>query len=175
MNMNRRTLLKRAAGAGPLASMLAGLPRGWPGATYPSDAPETPSVRFGIIALTDNAPIVMAHELGYFRKFDIDSVISKEASWAVIRDKLTIGDNQATHMLIGMPFASTMGLLGSPVKPMVIPWLLNRNGQAITLATKFKGSVKAARDMKPFVDKAKASGEPLTLPMPFPPGPHAMW
>ena len=36
-----------------------------------------------------------------------------------------------------------MGLLGSPVKPMVIPWLLNRNGQAITLASKFKG-VKAA-------------------------------
>ena len=26
-----------------------------------------------------------------------------------------------------------MGLLGSPKKPMVIPWLLNRNGQAITL------------------------------------------
>ena len=30
--------------------------------------------------------------------------------------------------------ASTMGLLGSPKKPMIIPWLLNRNGQSITLA-----------------------------------------
>jgi nitrate/nitrite transport system substrate-binding protein len=30
----------------------------------------------------------------------------------VIRDKLSIGDNQATHMLIGMPIASTMGLAG---------------------------------------------------------------
>ena len=36
-------------------------------------------------------------------------------------------------MLLGMPYASTMGLLGSPVKPMIIPWYLNRNGQAITL------------------------------------------
>ena len=36
-------------------------------------------------------------------------------------------------MLIGMPIASTMGLLGSPKKPMVIPWMLNRNGQSITL------------------------------------------
>ena len=95
-------------------------------------------MRFGIIALTDCAPIVMAHELGYFKKFGIDSIVSKEASWAVIRDKLSLGENQATHMLIGMPLASTMGLAGSPVKPMVIPWLLNRNGQAITLNNKLK-------------------------------------
>ena len=67
-------------------------------------------MRFGIIALTDCAPIVMAHELGYFKKFGINSVVSKEASWAVIRDKLSLGENQATHMLIGMPLASTMGL-----------------------------------------------------------------
>ena len=54
----------------------------------------------------------MAHELGYFKKFGIESIVSKEASWAVIRDKLSIGENQATHMLIGMPLASTMGLAG---------------------------------------------------------------
>src|SRR5437588_12030100 len=146
MKMNRRTLLKRAAAVGPLTGLLSGLPRGCSGATYPSDAPETKSVRFGIIALTDNAPIVMAHELGYFKKFGIESVISKEASWAVIRDKLTLGENQATHMLTGMPFASTMGLLGSPVKPMVIPWMINRNRQAITLSNKLKQQgVKTAK------------------------------
>ena len=89
MKMNRRTLLKRAAVATPLASLFSGLPAGWVGTAYASDAPETPTMRFGIIALTDNASIVMAHELGYFKKFGIDSVISKEASWAVIRDKLT--------------------------------------------------------------------------------------
>src|SRR5260370_4327253 len=144
MKMNRRTLLKRAAAVGPLSGLLSGLPRGWAGATYPSDAPETPSVRFGIIALTDNAPIVMAHELGYFKQFGIESVISKEASWAVIRDKLSLGENQATHMLIGMPFASTIGLLGSPVKPMVIPWMLDGNGHAVTLANKVKRQVPAA-------------------------------
>src|SRR5258708_149808 len=175
MKMNRRTLLKRVATASPLASVLAGLPRGWAGATYPSDAPETASVRFGIIALTDNAPIVMAHELGYFKRFGIDSVISKEASWAVIRDKLTLGDNRATHMLIGMPFASIMGWRGSPVKPMIIPWMLNRNGQAITLANQFKGAVKTPADMKPFAIKAKAGGTPLTFAMTYPPGTHAMW
>ncbi len=163
--MQRRTVLK---------SLLAGLPAGWVGGAYAADGPETADLRFGIIALTDNAPIVMAHELGLFKKFGINSTISKEASWAVIRDKLSLGENHATHMLLGMPFASTMGLAGSPVKPMIAPWMLNRNGQAITLSNKFKG-VKTAKDLKPYVDKAKASGTPLTFAMTFPPGTHAMW
>ena len=155
MTINRRTVLSR---------LLAGLPAGYIGNVYASDAPESPNVKFGIIALTDCASIVMAHELGLFKKFGVNSVISKEASWAVIRDKLTLGENHATHMLLGMPFASTLGLLGSPKRPMVIPWLLNRNGQAITLASKFKG-VKTAKDLKPHVDKAKAAGAPAVRPL----------
>src|SRR5687767_15806487 len=120
-------------------------------------------MNFGIIALTDCAPIVMAHELGYFKKFGINSVISKEASWAVIRDKLSLGENHATHMLLGMPLASTMGLAGSPVKPMVIPWLLNRNGQAITLNAKLKAAGgRQPAQVKPLADKANAAGDPLT-------------
>jgi nitrate/nitrite transport system substrate-binding protein len=171
---SRRRFLKATASAAGV--LMAGLPKGWVGAAYASDAPEVTTMRFGIIALTDCAPIVMAHELGYFKQFGIESVISKEASWAVIRDKLTIGENQATHMLIGMPIASTMGLAGSPVKPMVIPWLLNRNGQAITLDNKLKAAgVKTPQQLKPLVDKAKASGEPMSFAMTFPPGTHAMW
>jgi nitrate/nitrite transport system substrate-binding protein len=118
----------------------------------------------------------MAHELGHFKRFGINSTVSKEASWAVIRDKLTLGENQATHMLIGMPFASTMGLAGSPVKPMVFPWMINRNGQAITLNNKLKAAgVKKAADIKPLADKARAAGDPMTFAMTFPPGTHAMW
>ena len=92
-----------------------------------------------MIALTDCSPIVIAHEKGFFKKYGINSTIIKGASWAAIRDSLSNGDIQATHMLIGMPIASTMGLLGSPKKPMVIPWLLNRNGQAITLKAELQG------------------------------------
>src|SRR5712691_7631492 len=103
MNISRRTLLKKAAVATPLSALLSGLPAGWVGTAYADDSPETPTMRFGIIALTDNAAIVMAHELGHFKKFGINSVVSKEASWAVIRDKLTLGENHATHMLLGMP------------------------------------------------------------------------
>src|SRR5262245_21446257 len=103
--------------------------------------PEVSDLRFGIIALTDNSPIVIAHEKGLFKKYGINSTIVKGASWAAMRDSLSNGDIQATHMLIGMPIASTMGLLGSPKKAMIAPWLLNRNGQAITLKNEFKGKI----------------------------------
>src|SRR5688572_16299107 len=162
-NTTRRAFI-RAAGTSSAAVLLAGVPRRWAGGVYASDAPETAAVRFGIIALTDCSPIVIAHELGYFKKFGINSVISKEASWAVIRDKLSLGENHATHMLIGMPLGSTMGLAGSPVKPMVIPWLLNRNGQAITLNNKLKtAGAKTPAAVKPLADKAKAAGDPLAF------------
>jgi nitrate/nitrite transport system substrate-binding protein len=79
-------------------------------------------------------------------------------------------------MLIGMPIASTMGLAGSPKKPMIIPWLMNRNGQAITLKTEWKGKVGAdPKALQPFVKQANSLGEPLTFAMTFPPGTHAMW
>jgi nitrate/nitrite transport system substrate-binding protein len=168
----RRHFLRTTAAG----TLLAGLPSGWMGSVYADDSPESPNVRFGIIALTDCSPIVIAHEKGLFKKHGIQSSISKEASWAVIRDKLQTGDNQATHMLIGMPIASTMGLLGSPKKPMVFPWMLNRNGQAITLKSEFLGKVQEdPKALKPFVEKAKALGEPMTFAMTFPPGTHAMW
>jgi nitrate/nitrite transport system substrate-binding protein len=172
MRLSRREFLK-ATGAGTL---LAGVPAGWAGGAYAQDGPETPKVRIGIIALTDCSSIVMAHELGLFKKHGIESTISKEASWAVIRDRLTLGENQATHMLLGMPYASTMGLLGSPVKPMIIPMCLNRNGQAITLTkTLLDKGAKTPAQIKPGALEAKGKGSPLTFAMTYPPGTHAMW
>jgi nitrate/nitrite transport system substrate-binding protein len=172
MNATRRDFLKATV----TGAVLAGVPTGWVGGAYASDAPETSKMRFGIIALTDCSTIVMAHELGIFKKYGIESTISKEASWAVIRDRLSLGENQATHLLLGIPYASTMGLQGSPVKPMVIPMYLNRNGQAITLnkALLDKG-VKTPQQLKPVVMEAKGKGSPLTFAMTYPPGTHAMW
>ncbi len=175
-SLSRREFL-RATGKGlGIAALFGGVPGGWVGSVYASDAPETSRMRFGMIALTDCSPIVIAHEKGLFKKYGIESTVAKGANWAAIRDSLSSGDNQGTHMLLGMPIASTMGLLGSPKKPMIIPWLLNRNGQAISLSNKFKGQVQAdPKALKPFVDKARKLGEPLTFAMTFPPGTHAMW
>jgi nitrate/nitrite transport system substrate-binding protein len=172
MSITRRQFITRTGAA----ALLAGVPAGWHGSAYANDAPESPKVRVGIIALTDCSSIVMAHELGLFKKYGIESTISKEASWAVIRDRLSLGENQATHMLLGIPYASTMGLQGAPVKPMIIPFYLNRNGQAITLTKDLlvKG-VKTPQQLKPVALEAKSKGTPLTFAMTYPPGTHAMW
>ena len=77
------------------------------GVYFAQDGPEVTDMRFGIIALTDCSPIVIAHEKGFFKKHGINSVVSKGANWAAIRDSLSSGDIQGTHMLIGMPIAST--------------------------------------------------------------------
>jgi nitrate/nitrite transport system substrate-binding protein len=179
----RRSFLASAAGLG--AAALLGC-QGESGETAPSssaaagpragDGPEVSELRFGMIALTDCSPIVIAHEKGFFKKYGINATIVKGASWAAIRDSLTNGDIHATHMLIGMPIASTMGLLGSPKKAMVIPWLLNRNGQAITLKAELRGKVGAdPKALLPLVQEAKAKGSPMSFAITFPPGTHAMW
>jgi len=171
-NLTRRNFITRTS----LAALVAGLPKGWVGSTFASDAPETADIKLGIIALTDCSSIVMAHEKGLFKKYGINSTVSKGASWAAIRDSLGNGDIQATHMLIGMPIASTMGLGGAPKKPMVIPWIINRNGQAITLKKELIGKVADDPNaLKPLALAAKASGTPMTFAMTFPPGTHAMW
>lgn len=173
---SRRQFLDRAIRGSAAAVLFSGLPRGWAGSTPAGDAPEVSQLRCGIIALTDCSPFVIAAEKGFFKKYGLDVTIAKGANWAAIRDSLSSGDNQFTHMLIGMPIASTMGLLGSPKKPMVIPWLVNRNGQAITLQAGFKGKVGAdPKALRPLVDAARQRGETLTFAMTFPPGTHAMW
>jgi nitrate/nitrite transport system substrate-binding protein len=173
--LTRRSILQRSATAG-LGTLLSGLPAGWVGSAFADDSPEMPDVKLGIIALTDCSSIILAHEKGLFKKFGINSTVSKGASWAAIRDSLTNGDIQATHMLLGMPIASSMGLGGAPKKPMVAPFILNRNGQAITLANSLKGNVADdPKALKPLVDAAKATGAPMTFAMTFPPGTHAMW
>src|SRR5436309_1570688 len=157
--LSRRSFARRTVKGLSALALLGGLPRGWVGSVYADDSPETAALRFGMIALTDCSPIVIAREKGLFKKYGINSTVAKGANWAAIRDSLSSGDLQATHMLLGMPIASTMGLLGSPKKPMVIPWLLNRNGQAITLKAAWKGAVKDdPKALAPFVAKARKLG-----------------
>ena len=169
--IDRRQFLGAAA-AGLGGSLLAGCSS----APATDPAGDTFNITFGMIALTDCSPIVIAHEKGFFRKYGIHSTVNKLASWASIRDALSNGDIQATHMLFGMPIASTMGLMGSPRVPMIIPWVLNRNGQSITLKTALRGQVRDdPAALRPIVMAAKDAGTPMTFAMTFPPGTHAMW
>src|ERR687897_747643 len=66
-------------------------------------------VKLGFIPLTDCSPIVMAKELGLFKKYGVEVVVTKESSWANVRDKILTGELDGAHCLYSMPFSVYTG------------------------------------------------------------------
>lgn len=87
----------------------------------------------GFVALLDCAPLVIAQELGFFQQEGLQVSLSRESSWANVRDKVSYGLLDGAHMLAGMPIAATLGL-GAPALPMLTAFSLNLGGNAITLS-----------------------------------------
>ncbi|MGY3112550.1 nitrate/nitrite transport system substrate-binding protein [Pantoea eucalypti] len=138
-----------------------------------SDAPEKSQVRVGFIPLTDCAPVVMASVKGFDKKYGLTLAVSKEASWAAVRDKLTSGELDAAHVLYGMIYALQLGVAG-PQHDMANLMTLNHNGQAITLSNQLKASgVTDAVSLKKAVDGSPKGS--LTFAHTFPTSTHAMW
>jgi len=106
-------------------------------------APEKTDLKIGFIPLTDCAVLVIAKEKGFFAKHGLNVELSKEASWANVRDKMTVGELDASHMLAAMPIASTLGV-GSSQKNMVALMALGQNGDAITVSNKMYDAMMAA-------------------------------
>ncbi|WP_348693974.1 CmpA/NrtA family ABC transporter substrate-binding protein [Duganella fentianensis] len=173
VNVKRRAVVQSMIhGAGLVAggSML-GLATGGVWAAG-SDKPEKEEVRIGFIPLTDCASVVMASVLGLDKKYGVKFVLSKEASWAGVRDKLANGDLDAAHVLYGLLYGVQMGI-GGQKKDMAVLMGLNNNGQAITLSKKLadKGAVDGASLNKLMqTDKRE-----YTFAQTFPTGTHAMW
>jgi nitrate/nitrite transport system substrate-binding protein len=127
--LSRRQFL-RVSG---MAALLAHLPAGWAGRVFASDAPEKVKLTLGIIPLTDCAQIVVAYEKGFFKEEGLDVRVSKEISWAAIRDKVAYGDLDAAHMLAPMPLAATLGV-GAIKKETVTAIGMDLNGNGITVS-----------------------------------------
>ena len=133
-------------------------------------------ITLGIIPLTDCAPLVVAHEKGFFKKYGLDVQISKEASWANVRDKILTGELDGAHCLFGMPFSVYTGVSGKAGSEMKIAMLLNNNGQAITLSKDFCGQVgfRKLDGVATAVNQMQAKKE-LTFAMTYPGGTHDIW
>jgi len=132
-------------------------------------------IKIGFIPLTDCASVVMAKELGLYEKYGVDVEVTKEASWASVRDKLLSGDLDASHCLFGMPFSVYTGVGGSAGSELPIAMMLNSNGQAITLSKEL--SQAGFRDLaaaKSVIEKAMSERE-VTFAMTFPGGTHDLW
>jgi nitrate/nitrite transport system substrate-binding protein len=133
-------------------------------------------VKLGFIPLTDCAPLVIAKEMGFFTKYGVDVQITKEASWAVVRDKILNGELDGAHCLFSMPFSVYTGIGGKAGSEMKIAMILNNNGQAITLSKEFCGKVgyKDIKGVANAVKQMRAKKE-VTFAMTFPGGTHDIW
>ena len=168
----RRHFIQRAAAVagGVAAASLAP----WVSGPAWGDAgkPEKTDLTIGFIPLTDCASVVMASELGLFKKYGLNVTLSKEASWAAVRDKLVLGQLDAAHVLYGLVYGVHMGLTGQQ-KDMAVLMNINHNGQAITLSNqlKDKGAIDGA-SLKKLIAKKERE---YTFAQTFPTGTHAMW
>jgi len=136
---SRRNFMK-LVGSGLAASVI--------GSFFPLDAakaalkdklgkPEKTKLQVGFVPITCATPIIMAHPLGFYKKYGLDVDVIKTAGWAVARDKSLNKEYDAAHMLTPMPLAITVGA-GSTATPFLMPAVENINGQAITLHMKHK-------------------------------------
>lgn len=97
--------------------------------------PEKTHLKLGFVPLLDCAPLVIAREKGFFEEQGVNVVLSRESTWASIRDKVSYGLLDGAQMLSPMPLAATLGL-GSQATPMVTALALSMNGNAITLSAR---------------------------------------
>ena len=100
-------------------------------------------LRIGIIPLTDCAVIVAAKEKGFFARHGVEVEITREATWAGIRDKLAAGVLDAAHMLAGIPIATALGIEALDC-PMVTAMSLGLNGNAVTVSPALFGQMHSA-------------------------------
>ena len=149
-----------------------------------TDNLEKTDLSLGFIPLTDCAPLVVAKEKGYFQKYGLNVMLSKETSWANIRDKVALGILDGAQMLAGMPIAMSLGI-GPMAKPMVTAFSMDLNGNAITISNALYEKMQriapeammerplSARALKQVIETdKKAGGEPLTFAMVFPYSTH---
>jgi nitrate/nitrite transport system substrate-binding protein len=147
---------------------------------------EKKSLKFGMIKLTDCAPIVVAKELGYFADEGLNVTIEVQPSWITVQNRVISGELDGSHMLYGHPIAATLGY-GVPAVEMVAPYNISINGMGISVSNELwkQMAVKdtrlqtpgyalpvTAETIKDIAPSYKAAGEPLKFFMTFPCGSH---
>jgi NitT/TauT family transport system ATP-binding protein len=137
-------------------------------------------LRIGFIPLCDAVATIVAVDKGFTAAEGLDVELAREVSWSNMRDKLNIGLFDAAHMIAPIAIASSLGL-GHVKVPIIAPFVLGVNGNAITVSPALYASIAAAADgniadpsvsahaLARVIANRKAKGQgPLTFGMTFP-------
>ena len=96
----------------------------------------------GFIPLVDASALIIAVDKGFAAAEGLDVTLVREVSWSNVRDKLNIGLFDAAHLLAPVAIASSLGL-GHVKVPIVAPFNLGINGNAITVSAALHADIMA--------------------------------
>jgi two-component system, oxyanion-binding sensor len=139
------------------------------------------SLRIGFIPLADAAALIVAADKGFAAKQDLSLDLVREVSWSNVRDKLNIGLFDAAHLLAPVAVASSLGI-GHVKVPLLVPFVLAANGNAITVSPALHSALTLAADggdvtdpkisaqalARVVAERRKRGADPLTFGMTFP-------
>ena len=125
------------------------------------ERPRGNALRVGFVPLIDAAPLIVAHELGYFEHEGLRVRLDRQVGWANVRDKLTYSHLDASHALLGMPPASAMRVEGF-AEPLVSVMALGSGGNAITLSRRLaERGVRSAATLARWVHDRHNDRQPV--------------
>ena len=130
-------------------------------------------LRLGYVPLTDAAPMILAHELGFAGEEGLRLELQRISAWAQSRDLLGAGVIDAAHMLAPLPIAQAVGL-GPALPAMDLVMFLSQGGEAIAISTDLAARMRAAGHGFDFADARRAgdilrevAGPSLRVGVPF--------
>lgn len=146
--------------------------------------PLTSPLRIGFIPLADAAALIVAVDKGFTAAEDLEVELVREVSWSNVRDRLNIGQFDAAHLLAPVAIASSLGL-GHVKVPILAPFNLGLNGNAITVTNELHAALRAAADgdiadprvtaaalARVVAERKRKGAPPLTFGMTFPYSTH---
>jgi two-component system, oxyanion-binding sensor len=139
------------------------------------------SLRVGFIPLADAAALIVAADKGFAADEGLTLDLVREVSWSNVRDKLNIGLFDAAHLLAPVAIASSLGI-GHIKMPLLVPFVLGANGNAITVSPALHSALTLAADggdvtnpkisahalARVVAERRKRGADPLTFGMTFP-------
>jgi NitT/TauT family transport system ATP-binding protein/nitrate/nitrite transport system substrate-binding protein len=120
-------------------------------------------LQLGFVPLNDAAPLIVAQERGFFAAEGLTVRLSREVSWATVRDKVAAGALDGAHMLAPIALAGALGVGGDP-QPMIAPMALNRSGAAFTLSRRLTAAMPPGESQRAglarMIAERRTQGEP---------------
>jgi two-component system, oxyanion-binding sensor len=137
-------------------------------------------LRVGFIPLVDAAALIVAVDNGFTAQEGLAVDLVREVSWSNVRDKLNIGLFDAAHLLAPVAIASSLGV-GHIKVPIITPFVLGLNGNAITVSPRLYAALADAADgdlgdpqisadalARVVAERRRRRAEPLIFGMTFP-------